>query len=415
MRLNSPLHLKNESDQNVIIKNKNDDDASDKYSVTIKGENNVERNNVVVDSIQDRNQPPNVNELQLRLWETSKQVVKEGEKNVTLALDLVKVRDNLKNVQEENRQLRLALLHGINNDVSSNVDKFMNIPLYELLRLRLQEYKDSNMESSMNFSVFGSKKLDTFLQSGHPPRSDKTEAINHTSDNDNSNREMECDRLKKKLSKMMDTSRREREVKLKLEREIGSANERVEALSEHIEKLMIHLKHEATSKAKSLAECSRCHKEIELLKRRNQAMEKRNLRKNRAIDDLKDGAKILEDQLTLMDEKYMELRMKLDWTRTQTERVMRKKEEEIKDLRAKLLLAKQDLMALKTKKRVSRHFFSLVEIISVHHSKHSSCLQNKPTKQQGDSGDKKPLLSTSPKRKNNLNVQKLPSTSDGIT
>ena len=119
---------------------------------------------------------------------------------------------------------------------------------------------------------------------------------------------------------------------------------------------MIHLKHEATSKAKSLTECSRCRKEIELLRKRNDAMEKRNNRKNRAIDDLKDGAKILEDQLTLMDEKYMDLRMKLDWTRVQTERVVNRKEEEIKDLRAKLLLAKQDLIACRGRKKVSKDY-----------------------------------------------------------
>ena len=41
--------------------------------------------------------------------------------------------------------------------------------------------------------------------------------------------------------------------------------------------------------------------------------------------------------------------------------------------------------------------------------------QNKATIQQGDAGGKKPLLTTSPKRKNNLNVKKLPSTSDDIT
>ena len=163
---------------------------------------------------------------------------------------------------------------------------------------------------------------------------------------------MENQQLKQKLSKMMNSSRREREIKMKLERDNRQTNQRIGALSEHIEKLMVHLKHEAISKAKTLSECSRCHKEIDLLKKRNQTMEKSNLRKDRGIDDLKEGAKILEDQLTLMDEKYMELRMKLDWTRTQTERVMRKKEEEIKDLRGKLLLVKQDLVACRSKKKV---------------------------------------------------------------
>ena len=74
----------------------------------------------------------------------------------------------------------------------------------------------------------------------------------------------------------MNSSRREREIKMKLERDNRQTNQRIGALSEHIEKLMVHLKHEAISKAKTLSECSRCHKEIDLLKKRNQTMEKSN-------------------------------------------------------------------------------------------------------------------------------------------
>jgi hypothetical protein len=330
--------------------------GSDKTPTTLeeqKGSNHIIKSKSSNSSScrRDNQQVLSVNQLRHQLCETSKLVVVEGEKNVTLALDLIRVRDDLKDVKEENRQLRLTLLHGINNDVSNDVHKFMNIPLNELLRLRLQEFKGNTIDSHMSFSLGGSKKLD-IPQQGVSSRSERIEGQIHISDTNDNDIELESIRLKQKLSKMMDTSRREREIKLKLERDLGISNERVEALSEHIEKLMIHLKHEATSKVKALSECSRCRKEIELFKRRNQTMEKRNNRKNRVIDDLKEGAKILEDQLTLMDEKYMELRMKLDWTRTQTERVMRKKEEEIKDLRSKLLLAKQDLIACRGKKKV---------------------------------------------------------------
>ena len=67
-------------------------------------------------------------------------------------------------------------------------------------------------------------------------------------------------------------------------------------------------------------------------------MVKRNGRKEKVINDLKEGGKILEDQSRLMDEKYMELRMKLDWTRIQTERIIKRKEEEVRQLRAKFVL-----------------------------------------------------------------------------
>ena len=291
--------------------------------------------------------------LQNQLRGSSQQLVKEGEKNISLALDLVKVRDNLKLVQKENKELRHALLEGINVSMSYQVKDFMNIPVLELLRIRMQEFKDDKTGNPIvSSSTYGARKLDSFFPGTKLEKGE--ENTNEETSEHNVSKKDELERLKVKVAKMMDTTRRERELKSKLERDISLANQRIEALSDHIEKLMIHLKHEAISKAKTLNDCTRCRKEIELLKKRNETMEKRNNRKNRAINELKDGAKILEDQLTLMDEKFMDLRMKLDWTRTQTERVINKKEEEIKDLRAKLLLTKQDIIAFRGKKKVRK-------------------------------------------------------------
>ena len=108
---------------------------------------------------------------------------------------------------------------------------------------------------------------------------------------------------------------------------------------------MVHLKHEALTKTKVLNERSKRLKEIDTLKRRNQIMENRNIRKDHAMSDLKEGGKLLEDQLSLMDEKYMELRMKLDWTRSQTEKILRNKDEEVKDF-----LQKSNILQQRTRK-----------------------------------------------------------------
>jgi len=78
-------------------------------------------------------------------------------------------------------------------------------------------------------------------------------------------------------------------------------------------------------------------------------MEKRHLRKDAVVGELKDGGKILEDQLQLMDDKYMELRIKLDWSRTHTEKIIKKTDEQVRELRSKFVLA-TDLMAEKGKK-----------------------------------------------------------------
>ena len=77
---------------------------------------------------------------------------------------------------------------------------------------------------------------------------------------------------------------------------------------------------------------------MELLRARNSAILKKNNGRERVIVELKEGAKILEDQLRLMDEKYMELRTKLDWTRLQSERTVKKSQEEARSLRTKFAL-----------------------------------------------------------------------------
>lgn len=65
-------------------------------------------------------------------------------------------------------------------------------------------------------------------------------------------------------------------------------------------------------------------RDIKLLKNRNAVLTKKNHARDRLINELKEGAKILEDQLRLMDEKYIELRNKLDWTRQHSQKEVRR-------------------------------------------------------------------------------------------
>ncbi|KAG5176372.1 hypothetical protein JKP88DRAFT_249475 [Tribonema minus] len=94
----------------------------------------------------------------------------------------------------------------------------------------------------------------------------------------------------------------------------------VRALSEHVEKLMAYLKHEAAAKARAHEQQLRLQKEVELLRARGAALERKAAAKSRAISELREGSKILEDQLRLMDAKYVELRGKLDRTRARAAR-----------------------------------------------------------------------------------------------
>jgi hypothetical protein len=113
----------------------------------------------------------------------------------------------------------------------------------------------------------------------------------------------------------------------------------VVALSEHIEKLMVHLKHEAAAKAKLVGLQRRTEKELELVKTRSGALVKKNAGRERVIAELKEGARILEEQLRLMDEKYVELRAKLDWTRASSQKEVKKVQAEANSLRAQWALA----------------------------------------------------------------------------
>jgi hypothetical protein len=297
------------------------------------------------------------NELELRrsLYETSISLVTEGEKNISIALDLERSKDALRESKTENEKIRFVLLSGINGGIS-DTENHSNIPLTELLRIRLQEIEHVGMDSiSFNHSFSWNKKQIKGNQEHSNGGTDSNRSQQKLADRRTPVQSTGCDndipctdRLRKTIDKMNDRSRRDRETKQKVYKELVEANSKVDALSDHIEKLMVHLKHEAITKAKVLSERGKYTKEIEVLKKRNQILESKNARKDRAIGDLKEGGKLLEDQLSLMDEKYMELRMKLDWTRTQTEKIMKKKDEEVKDMRL------QGLIADKNKAKVSK-------------------------------------------------------------
>jgi hypothetical protein len=58
--------------------------------------------------------------------------------------------------------------------------------------------------------------------------------------------------LKTKALSLVERIRSEKEEKLRVEADVGKLNKKLEMLTDHIEKLMVHLKHEATCKIKAL-------------------------------------------------------------------------------------------------------------------------------------------------------------------
>eukprot|EP00804_Cyclotella_cryptica_P004813 CCRYP_004908-RA/>CCRYP_004908-RA protein AED:0.24 eAED:0.19 QI:0/-1/0/1/-1/0/1/0/335 len=284
------------------------------------------------------------------LYETTQQLVNEGERNVSLALEISKQKDELKLLRHEAESFRAALLQGISGVTDSK--NYDHVSLEDLLRIRLQETPDSaSILSNSNApthqgllrdesSIGVIQKLEHKLAM-EVRQKDELEAkcISLKEELTAVTKKKEkVDNLGLKISEMSLRLRNEREMKSKLSKDLVEETRKVEALSDHIEKLMMHLKHEAISKSRSLAEQSRLQREMEMLKTRVEHMAKKNERKDKAICELRETGKLLEDQLRSMDEKYTELRSKLDWTRSQTSKIVKQKELEVTQLREKLSL-----------------------------------------------------------------------------
>jgi len=147
---------------------------------------------------------------------------------------------------------------------------------------------------------------------------------------------------------------REKELRVRSDRDLQRANEKIVRLSEHIEKLMVHLKHESTNKLKTQKTAKGLEREVKALTSRTAALTAKNSARERVISELREGSKILEDQLRLMDKKYIELRSKLDWTRNHSKLQVKKMQKEANALRAKWALAgglDLELLARQAKKK----------------------------------------------------------------
>lgn len=145
--------------------------------------------------------------------------------------------------------------------------------------------------------------------------------------------------LKAKLLQMVERIRTEKESKLKAEAEAASVKKKMDMLGDHMEKLMTHLKHEAASKIRSMEQLRVSERENNRLTEKISVMNKKSVAKDRLILELREGSKILEDQLRLMDEKYLELRTKLDYSREVGAKKVKQAENIATELRIKFALA----------------------------------------------------------------------------
>ena len=309
-------------------------------------------------------------DLSSKLYEASAKLVEEGGKAVKLATSQESLRTSHVSLSASLAASRELLFAGINGGVA-DPEAYKHVSLADLIRLRLQEPDakaaaaaagggeagapaaaalPSSQSSDLPYGGGGAAAagddaagaaveatLDSVLR--------KNRILQKKFDDLESRLTAALDlpykikALEEKLAYVSDRATYEKELRARSESNLKLSGLKVSALSDHIEKLMLHLKHEATSKAKAYEEKGKANRECDLLRARSAAIMKKNNGRERVIAELKEGAKILEDQLRLMDEKYVELRTKLDWTRITSERIVKKREDEARSLRSKFALA----------------------------------------------------------------------------
>jgi len=144
--------------------------------------------------------------------------------------------------------------------------------------------------------------------------------------------------LKGKLTQVIERVRLEKEGKLRADQEAQNFRKKTEMLGDHMEKLMAHLRHESATKlrlVKQLQEQEELNRE---LKQNYSVLLKKNATKDRFILEMHEGSKVLEDQLKLMDEKYLNLRTKLDYARDYGAKKLARSEKTCQELRSKFSL-----------------------------------------------------------------------------
>jgi hypothetical protein len=296
-------------------------------------------------------------EPQRPLYDVTRRSVEEGEKSIALAFQVEKYKDEVKMLKAEIQNLRTALLRGINGGVSDSTH-YVHVDLVELLRLRIQEVTSSSLDSnphprqtssstnSISNSTHTTTPYTTNESSFGVVLALEQQIYNETQQKDElhakylsvkselearANEADDVENLRQKVSQMGMRLHAERQVKIKAQTDLAEEQSTVKTLSDHIEKLMVHLKHVATDKTRTLAELSRLKNEIDSLTRSNAALTKKNERKDQAIAELIESTKPIEGQMRIMEEKYVELRSKLEWTRTQMDRALRKKDKELRE------------------------------------------------------------------------------------
>ncbi|KAJ1424535.1 hypothetical protein B484DRAFT_451487 [Ochromonadaceae sp. CCMP2298] len=145
--------------------------------------------------------------------------------------------------------------------------------------------------------------------------------------------------LRAKVTQMNERIRIEKEYKYRAESDVVALQKKILMLSGHMEKLVLHLKHEGAHKLRLAEQLRVSGREQAAAAEKADIIARKSAAKDRLLLELREGSKVLEDQLRLMDEKYIELRIKLDYARELGVRKIKKAENVARELRVKFAFA----------------------------------------------------------------------------
>lgn len=141
--------------------------------------------------------------------------------------------------------------------------------------------------------------------------------------------------LRAKVCTLVIRLREEKEEKLRISSKHDMVSRKMEMLANHMEKLMNHLRIESKQKCRIIESRRALRKELDTMRDIAARQQKIIESKNRYIAEISEGSKLLEDQLRLMDDKYLEMRKKLDFAREQNKLEVGRAEKSASSLRRK--------------------------------------------------------------------------------
>jgi len=314
-----------------------------------------------------------------KVYELSKQLVEQGQRTYWLSQQLEEAKGEIKELRGAEAATRRALMEALQRvqgeDVApGSVAQYKNVPLLQLAKL-LENAKVAGAAATGRASSRGSTGGQltaggAYVSTLNLSRASSTSRAAADTDLGDSETPTTFKAMKARLSRV-EKDRREMQRELaslratakdaramraryealtqrvltektgkeSAESAVETEREKVEALSEHIEKLMVHLKHEAAAKARAIAASNKANKEAALAAKRFQAVQRRGEARERLMLELKQQIRVLEGQLRLMDEKYIDLRSLLDRTRTNSALQIKRLQKEADELYTRLAMA----------------------------------------------------------------------------